>query len=140
MNLRSSEVTNGVCKGYTVRPLRIEDVSLSQPWMLMWAASPRVVPGPISPSEGLKKKSLAIEERFGPVIDRGNVYTKCVKWWLIGSILLAIERVEVETSRGMNKVRKGSEYEQLLQSHTAGTKDSSGSHILRVSLLGLLLL
>lgn len=68
------------------------------------------------------------------------MYTKCVKWWLIGSILLAIERINVETSCGMNKVSKGSEYEQLLQSHTAGTKDSSGSHIHGVSLLGLLLL
>lgn len=102
-----------------MRPLRIEAVSLSHPWVLMWTASLRVVPGPISLSEGLKKKSLAIEERFGPLIDRGNVYTKCVKWWLIGSILLAIERINVETPHGMNKVRKGSEYEQLFtKSHS----------------------
>lgn len=55
------------------------------------------------------------------MIDRGNVDTKYVKWWLIGSILLAIERIHVETSRGMNKVRKGSEYQQLVQIHTTGT-------------------
>lgn len=68
------------------------------------------------------------------------MYTKCVKWWLIGRILLARERINVETPRAMNQVREGSEYEQLLQSRTAGTRDSRGSHMHRVSLLGLPLL